>query len=651
VNAAGRRAAVLLCVIPLALLTPVLLAPPAAAHAVLLGSEPAAGSTVTTAPGTVRLRFSEDVAPRFSTARLVDRDGRGVAGTRVERAGSRDLVLELPSIGDGAYGVLWQVLAEADGHTTSGVVVFNVGARPAGSGPTLGAALAPAAAAAAGAPRPTDVARRWLGVCLLAGMIGAVAVAGLGLGGARSGPRTVPLEVAVATARRRLLLLASCCAGLGAAVGVADAIARAGGRPPPPAAGSHPAVVELLLATRWGHLWLVREAALLALAALAWLWRSSIGGNRPMARRGLRVLPAAVAVLVIVVVSVEALGSHAAGLGRGRGVAIAIDAVHILTACLWLGALPALALLLRRPSGGEAGPGELLQASRVALTALAAGSVGLVVVTGLYSAGLQVETVDGLLTTPYGRALLLKTVLLLVVGGLGLVNSARLHGRTPGWLGRAGARVASRWPSRRLVLIEAGAGAVLLVAVGVLLESVPARGQVTNPVPPAATTVETASGSVADLVVTVSVTPNRPGVNGLTVLAASSRRPPPAPIESVAVELGGDAQAVALREVSAGRWFGTGSLDQPGSLRLRAVIRRAGKRLAVPLAWWVGPPVTTTPPGPAPGRRLAPYVDGIALSLLGVALAVAARWLVATRRRGRLAVVRPSRPPEPARRA
>jgi copper transport protein len=640
-----RRGTVLLGGILLSL---TLFARPAAAHAVLVSSEPPDGATAARAPGVVQLRFSEDVSQRFSSARLVDRDGRGVGGARVDsaRGGSRLLVLALPPLEAGAYGVLWQVLAEDDGHTTSGVVVFNVGE---GSR----SALRPSAAGGGEAvARPADVARRWVGVCLLAGLIGALAVAGLVLGRAGSTHPSEPLAVAIRTARRRLLTLATCCAGLGAVVGVADAVARAA-RQAPAAGGSPATVAQLLAATRWGHLWLVRELALLVLAVLALRLRSTIA---PTHRRDARVLAAGAAALVLAVVSVEAIGSHAAAVDGARAAAVAADALHILTACLWLGALPALVVSLWPQPRGGAGPADLLMASRGALTGLAAGSVGLVVVTGLYSAGREVETVDGLLTTPYGRVLLVKSTLLLVVGGLGLVNAARLHGRPSGWLGPLSGRIASRRPSRRLVVMEAGAGALLLVAVGVLLETVPARApaRVAAAATPAA--AETASGSVADLVVTVSVTPNRPGVNGFTVLAASSRRPPPAPVEGVALELtrggdssarGGDSSALALQQVAPGRWFGTGSLDQSGSLRLRAVLRRAGVRLAVPLSWWVGPPVPAQRLVPAPGRRLAPWVDGMALSLLAGALALGAwRLVLARRRRYVLDVVHPTQPLE-----
>jgi len=172
----------------------------------------------------------------------------------------------------------------------------------------------------------------------------------------------------------------------------------------------------------------------------------------------------------------------------------------------------------------------------------------------------------------------------------------------------------------------------------VLLETVPARGPATAAAPAVPTTTETASGSVADLIVTVSVTPNRPGVNGFTILAASSRRPPPAPVDNVQLKVlqGRDGIAVALRQVAPGRWFGTGRLDRAGRLRFTTVVRRGGKRLSAPLSWWVGSPLPPHQAAPASGRRLGPYVDGIALSLLAGALVVGGWRLVLARRRRRL---------------
>jgi copper transport protein len=612
---------------------------PASAHAVLVDSQPSGGARLAAAPHTVRLQFSEDVSRRFSSATLVDGEGHMVAGTGVVAGPShqRLLTLQLPALPAGAYGVLWQALSETDGHTTRGAVVFNVG-EGAESVPDL-------AGAAQAAAQPGDVARRWVEVCLLAGLIGSLAVAGFVLGRAGSPRPGEPLRTTIRATRSRLLAFAAGCAVAGAVVHVADVLAEAA-RHAPAAAGSLATSGSLIAGTRWGQLWLAREVALLALVVLALRLRSRAA--RPP-RPSRRALGTGIVALVALVVTVEAMGSHAAALDSARPAAVAADALHILTACLWLGMLPAFVLMLWPQRGVGGGLADLLQASRRPFTGLAAGSVALLVVTGLYSAGREVATVDGLWSTSYGRALLTKGGLLLVVGGLGLVNSARLHGWSRDWLGRSGRRLVMRWPSRRLVVVEATAGALLLVAVGVLVESPPARGPATA-APPAAPAAQTVSGSVADLVVTVSVTPNRPGVNGFTLLSASARRPPPAPVDGVSLELpgGGDASSVALQQVAPGRWFGTGRLGQPGPLRLKAVVRRGGKRLAVPLSSWVGPPVPPGPAEPAPGRRLAPWVDGLALSLT-VGAALGAGWLLQTwRRRRRVDLVQPTRARERA---
>ncbi|HEX6676700.1 MAG TPA: copper resistance CopC family protein [Actinomycetes bacterium] len=663
---------------------------PAAAHAVLVGSDPADGATLARAPRSVELRFGEAISPRFSSAQLVDRGGRPVAGAAVaaRRGDPRRLVLELPALRAGAYAVLWQALAENDGHVTRGVVVFNVGAA---SGPPA----APASfgqPAGAGAPQRAgalDVTRRWVGLCLLAGLVGALAVA-LALGLARPRRLEPPLDVpvrlglgdpeaaarpldapawlgltgparsgrsladAIRSARRRLLAFAGACAALAAAAHLVDAAVEAA-RQAPAAEGFWASLGRLLTGTRWGQLWLVREAALLALALV--LARLAAAPGRPVQRvappgRRLRAaLGAAAAALLLAVVVAEAAGSHAWALESGRGVAVAADALHILTACVWLGMLPALLLLLwhGRGAGGQAG--ELLRASRGPLSLLAAASVGLVVVTGLYEAGREVDAVSGLSGTTYGRALLAKGALLLVAGGLGVANMTRLHG----WrLAGRGPRARRAAPlSRRLVAAEAAVGALLLVAVGLLVESVPARGP--NGAPPVASAqatgeARTGSAVVADLVVSVSVTPNRPGVNGFTVLAASSRRPPPAPIDGAALRLvqGGAKDSVALQQVAPGRWFGTGRLGRAGRVRLTAVVHRGRERVAAPLSWRVEPPAQAASPAPPASRRLAPIVDGAALALLAGAAAGTAAWLLLARRRRRRAVPVVHHPTQPA---
>jgi copper transport protein len=615
------------------LLAVVLPARPAAAHAVLVESQPATGAVLARAPQVVLLRFSEDVSARFSSASLLDGTGRPVAGSRVapDRGGHRRLAVELPALGQGTYGVAWRAFTEDDGHTTSGIVVFTVGS---GARPADAAALA---AGDSGSMRPLDAARRWLGLCLLAALIGGLAFAGVVLrptaaalrptaAGAAARPFAAvaqpfaavaqPFAAAVERARARVLTLAGGAGVLAALVGIGELVSHTRRT----AAGSSATVVtDMLTGTRWGHLWIGREAALVALAAVAAALRST---DRAPHRRRAPALWLAAVVLITTMVTLEALGSHAMALESARGVAVVAVAVHTLTACVWLGGVAALALVVAPRGEPGAGREAMVRAYGGRFAALAVVSVGLVVATGLYGAGRQVGSASALVHTAYGRALLVKGLLLVLLGGLGLVNAVRLRGPAP-------ARPAAS-PSRRLLVIEAGVGVALLFLAGMLVETAPSRVSATPR--PAAQTDVTRTGSVADLVVSVSVTPNRPGANGFTIVAASGRRPEPAPIESVTLDLAGAAgtDRLALQEIEPGRYFGTGNVAGPELVRATVVVHRAGVDLTVAVEWSVPP----APAGPAsPRDRFAPIVDGLALLVIVVMAVTAARWVLATRRR------------------
>jgi len=174
-------------------------------------------------------------------------------------------------------------------------------------------------------------------------------------------------------------------------------------------------------------------------------------------------------------------------------------------------------------------------------------------------------------------------------------------------------------------------GAVLLAAAGLLADTAPPRTPA-----PAVPVAEprTYDTTVGDLVVSVSATPNRPGVNGFTVLAASSRRPPPAPIDGVTLKLGGPGEpgTIPLREIEPGRYFGAGRLGPAGPIKITAAIRRAGERLTVTMPWHLSPKAAP-PKTPQQEHRLAPYANAIALCMLLLALALGVQRIVVHRRR------------------
>jgi methionine-rich copper-binding protein CopC len=97
------------------------------AHAHLHEADPAAGSTVRSAPSEITLTFSEDVEPRFSTIEVHD-----VSGTRVDKAdphiasgNARRLMVTVGGLKPGTYKVVWHATS-VDTHRTEGSYRFTV---------------------------------------------------------------------------------------------------------------------------------------------------------------------------------------------------------------------------------------------------------------------------------------------------------------------------------------------------------------------------------------------------------------------------------------------------------------------------------------------------------------------------------------------
>jgi copper transport protein len=587
----------------------------AAAHAVIVQSEPGNGSTLERAPRTASLRFSENLSAAARTVELLDAEGGTVAGARVRAAdaGRSALTVSLPALPAGTYGLVWRVLAENDGHATSGVVVFTVadatGAR------TVPASRFAADAVGSDATRPADVALRWLDLAATVVALGALAVAGIAL------PRTAAKgHPAIRRARRRVLTLqsaASFAAAVAAAVG--GYVARR-----QQAAVLHRATpLSDLLATTWGQTVVIRVAALAALATVALRIRSREAGSRPLRGRASWAVGAGLAAVVAVS---EAVGGHAASAAGGRDAAMAAVALHLLAAGAWLGSLAALLVALPPRAVDRSERALVLHACRRRFAALAGAGAVTVVATGLVAAGAQVEAPSLLTTTTYGRALLTKLGLVAVVLAVGALNARALRG------GRAG----------RLLAIEAVAGGLVVLGAAVLVQSAPPRMTATAQAPrtPPGSVDEAPGGSataqLADLVVAVSATPDRPGINAFTVVVASSRRPPPAPIDAVrlSIEQAGSPVDIELANIGRDRWYGVAVLDEAAALRLTPTaltvgVDRAGTTVRVALPWTVAAaqePATPAaahgvPSPPAPFATPARWLAAVLVALAGLAAA------------------------------
>ena len=97
------------------------------AHAFLRDAEPAVGSTVQTSPKEVRIRFTENVEPAFSSIQVFDASGKEVdkRDVHLDRSDRALLHVSLPRLAAGIYKVVWRVVS-VDTHVTNGNFTFRV---------------------------------------------------------------------------------------------------------------------------------------------------------------------------------------------------------------------------------------------------------------------------------------------------------------------------------------------------------------------------------------------------------------------------------------------------------------------------------------------------------------------------------------------
>ena len=97
------------------------------AHAFLKDAEPGVGSAVQTSPSEVRIRFTENIEPAFSSIQVFDASGKEVdkRDLHLDRSEHALLHVSLPRLGAGTYKVVWRVVS-VDTHVTSGSFTFRV---------------------------------------------------------------------------------------------------------------------------------------------------------------------------------------------------------------------------------------------------------------------------------------------------------------------------------------------------------------------------------------------------------------------------------------------------------------------------------------------------------------------------------------------
>lgn len=425
----GAIRRLLLIAIPLALGLMLFFPLTSEAHAVLLRSDPAKDAVLNAAPSQVRMWFSEALNPTFSTASVFNSKNQRVdtGQAQVSSSDPREMDVQLsPNLPTSVYIVIWRTQSAADGHVLNGSFLFTV-ALPGDAVPTAsnlgsGQNISGGGASSGQLDGPTLFSL----IMITLVELGVVFWMGAQLW------RTFVLQLAeddqpeLEAIRQReeerferrfslpalgILFLAN----IGVLLGLSLSLTN----------GQWSQIFVLSNLTglishgQFGMYWIMRELVIvLAIAVSVYAL---------LARQLSRSIRAALSwinlLLGLALLIAVALSGHAAAVsGNIATFAVLGDWLHLLAASLWVGGMMYIATIylpvLRQSSLIERGHSLLTTLPR--FSPLAFTGVIIMSLTGPLNATVHMTSWDQLYTTAYGRALVVKVLL---VGGL-LLTSA-----------------------------------------------------------------------------------------------------------------------------------------------------------------------------------------------------------------------------------
>jgi len=357
----------------------------AGAHALLIGTEPKDGAVLKDPIDAVVLNFNETVVP--VDVRVLDGAGSVIAETRDARVRDSEMRINLPAeVPKGTYLVTYRVRS-GDSHPVAGSFYFSLGYA------TDHPPMAPETQALEGIWRTADWSLRTLNFASLAAACGGTLFAVFVIGGA---PRCL----------RRYVIVSATLMALTATFDV----------------GVHGALLAL---TPLGELFTARpwqvggETSLTPAAAIA------LGGAILIVLSIRRIARPFFQITGIIGAAIAAASLTASGHVSGADPAWLANSalgLHVLTVAFWIGALwPLLRIISAAPQDA---PRALTRFS-----AFAVPNVVVLFLSGLTVAFLQVREFAGLVTTDYGRMLLIKLALVGGLAALAAYNRQRLLGR------------------------------------------------------------------------------------------------------------------------------------------------------------------------------------------------------------------------------
>jgi copper transport protein len=525
-----------------------------AAHAYLERSEPEANSVTPEAPAEVRLWFTEPLERDFSRAELFDANGDQVPteGSFVD-ADPFQMVLPLPDdLPNGTYTVQWRNISAADGHPQSGYLPFTIGSQADVVVPEP-----PRVTVFNEPPLLLGALGRWLSLLGVTGVVGAF-VAWLFVIRTARDPLEFDLQDRVQERVAMLMLASIGMALLGSVIALIYQTMSAG------TGFSFGTLWNVLEGTRYGHLWALRVVILLGLIAL--ITSDSLWDDPPRTPwAGLMLMLSGALLLPF------SLNSHAAAQPVGRAAAIAVDWLHLAASSVWVGGLLALlvALIYGARSAAREDRREMYALAIPSFTTIAIISIAVLILSGIYSAWLQVGNLIALRETSYGQVLLIKIALTIPMLALGAYNQRFLGPRM-----REAARSGVHFG--RTIAAEAMLGIGVLFAVGLLTTLPTARDVITQEA------VRSTFHFTDDVVhASLYISPGAVGYNEYIVDVGLAQGELPAETE-VLLRFQNAGQLQGVREVRlvpafGTRYEGSGSeLSVVGNWQTELIVRRPG---------------------------------------------------------------------------
>lgn len=500
---------------------------PASAHAQLDSSSPAPSSVLESAPSEIRLDFNEPVNPVARSIEIYNQEGqRIVLGEALVSPNDPTVLVagDVPEIPEGLYVVAWRAVSN-DGHAVEGAYSFQIGSSaPIVATDELIANVLSGQNGPNGLSWLMGVAKfaGFLGLCLLLG--GLVMVAGGGIG-----------------SRRVVGMI-----GAGwvlAFISVAVLFVAQG---PYTTAGSwsdlfDPALWSDVFATRLGKALVGRGVLLLVLLLLLSTLRHHFSRSLGSWWRS-----SATLVGFGIVVTLSISGHPSAS--PLSGVASMVDAVHFSSVILWIGGLLTIAL------------GDVVKTAEARsvvdrFSRIATFAIPTAIATGMWQTWHLVPALGNITQTAWGRALLIKTSLVVVAATLGAF--AR-------WLIR---RDDTR-SIRRILTVEA---LVAVLALGVTAAMVSKSPEET-----ATNAVFSTQLVAGDVIASVAVAPGRVGNNEIH-LTVSTPNGSLSPVSGVTMRLtlpGSEIPTItaAVSELGLNHFVGTVAILTPGIWNLEILV-------------------------------------------------------------------------------